>query len=269
VEEDSLMFFILSKTVALIAVPSNLLVALALIGLALMATRWRRAGTHLMATALVVLVLAAYLPLGRALGHVLESRFPSWDPKRGAPDGIVVLGGAIDPALSRAHGDVALTENAERVTAIAKLARAYPGARIIYTSGDASLSGNDGAEADYLYPLLDDFGIPRTRVVLESRARNTAENAAFSLELAKPKPGERWLLVTSAQHMPRAVGCFRRAGFPVEAYPVDWQTSRRISLRPNSTFARGLTTFDDSVHEWVGLIVYWLSGRTSALLPSA
>jgi uncharacterized SAM-binding protein YcdF (DUF218 family) len=222
-----------------------------------------------MAGALVVLALAAYLPLGRALGHVLESRFPSWDPKRGAPDGIVVLGGAIDPWLSRVHGDVALTENAERVTAIARLARAYPDARIIYTSGDASLGASRGAEADYLYPLLDDFGIPRTRVILESRARNTAENAAFSFAIAKPKPGERWLLVTSAQHMPRAVGCFRRVGFPVEAYPVDWQTSRRFSLWPSSSFALGLSRLDDSVHEWIGLIVYWLSGRISALLPSA
>jgi uncharacterized SAM-binding protein YcdF (DUF218 family) len=269
VEKITLMFFILSKTVALITVPSNLLIALALIGLVLMATRWRRAGTRLTATALVVLVLAAYLPLGRALGHVLESRFPSWDPKGGAPDGIVVLGGAIDPLLSRAHGDVALNESAERVTAIAKLARAYPNARIIYSAGDGTLLEHGGAEADVLYPLLDSFGVQRTRVTLEDRSRNTAENAAFSLEIAKPKPGERWLLVTSAQHMPRAIGCFRRVGFPVEAYPVDWQTGRRFSLWPSSAFSLGLSRLDDSAHEWIGLIVYWLSGRTSTLLPSA
>jgi uncharacterized SAM-binding protein YcdF (DUF218 family) len=263
------MFFVLSKTIALIAVPSNLLVGLMVIGVVLMATRWRRAGMRLAGTALIVLVLAAYLPLGRALGHVLESRFPSWDPKSGAPDGIVILGGAIDPWLSRQHGDVALNESAERVTAIAKLARAYPNARMIYAGGDGTLLKRSGAEADLLVSLLDDFGIPRARVTLEDRSRNTAENAAFSAELAKPKPGERWLLVTSAQHMPRAVGCFRQVGFPVEAYPVDWQTSRRFSLWPNSTFSLGLARFDDSVHEWIGLIVYWLSGRTSALLPSA
>ena len=163
--------------------------------------------------------------------------------------------------MRRLHGQFA--------EAVAKLARAYPNARIIYTSGDASLRGNDGAEANYLYPLLDDFGVLRTHVVLESRARNTAENAAFSFEIAKPKPGERWLLVTSAQHMPRAVGCFRRIGFAVEAYPVDWQTGRRFSLSPKSTVSRGLSDLDDSVHEWIGLIAYWLSGRTSALLPSA
>jgi uncharacterized SAM-binding protein YcdF (DUF218 family) len=269
VEEDALMFFVLSKTAGFLLLPSNLLVALALVGLVMMATRWRRAGTHLMAGALVVLVLAAYLPLGRALGHVLESRFPAWDPKGGAPDGIVVLGGAIDPLLSRVHGDAELNESAERVTAIARLARAYPDARIIYSGGDGTLLEGGGREADWLGPLLDDFGVPRARVTLEDRSRNTAENAAFSFAIAKPKPGERWLLVTSAQHMPRAVGCFRRVGFPVEAYPVDWQTGARFSFWPSSAFALGLSRLDDSAHEWIGLIVYWLSGRTSALLPSA
>ncbi|HEY6834264.1 MAG TPA: YdcF family protein [Pseudolabrys sp.] len=267
-EKITLMFFILSKTVAFFLLPSNLLIALAFIGLVLMATRWRRAGTRLMAGALVVLVLAAYAPLGRALGHALESRFPRWNPARGTPDGIVVLGGAINPLLSRIHGDVQLNESAERVTAIAKLARAYPKARIIYASGDGSLAANHGIEADYLYPLLDDFGIPRERVTLETRSRNTAENAAFSLEVAQPKPGERWLLVTSAQHMPRAIGCFRKIGFAVEAYPVDWQTGRRLSLWPNNTFSGGLARLDDSVHEWIGLIVYRLTDRTSELLPS-
>ncbi len=91
-------------------------------------------------------------------------------------------------------------------------------------------SRNEPAEADYLYPLLDSFGVPRERVMLENKSRNTAENAAFTKALVKPKPGERWLLVTSAQHMPRAVGCFRRVGFPVEAYPVDWHTVPRWQL---------------------------------------
>ena len=81
-----------------------------------------------------------------------------------------------------------------------------------------------------MLPLWESFGIARDRVTLETRSRNTAENAAFTKALVKPKPGERWLLVTSALHMPRAIGCFRRVGFPVEAYPVDWTTLPRLSL---------------------------------------
>jgi len=261
------MFFVLSKTVAPLLVPSNLLLIIGLAGLALLLTRWRRLGRRLALTSLTLFLALGLLPVGAALNHIIENRFPVWDPSRGTPDGIVVIGGAINPRLSRARGQVALSDAAERLTIIAKLARDYPNAKIVFSSGDASLLGNRGAEADYLYPLLDTFGVPRDRVVLENKARNTAENAAFTKALVAPKPGERWLLVTSAQHMPRAMGCFRQVGFPVEAYPVDWHSTPRWRWLQPTEFGRTLATVDDAVHEWVGLIVYRLTGRTSELLP--
>ena len=173
------MFFILSKTIAFLLLPSNFLFAIALIGLALLLTRWRRAGVMLMAISLVLMALGGFLPVGRILNHTLESRFPPWDPSRGAPDGIIVLGGAISPVLSRIYGATQLGGNAERVTVIAKLARDYPKARIVYSGGDASLFGDAGREADYLYPLLNSFGVPRDRVLLEARARNTLRERHF------------------------------------------------------------------------------------------
>ena len=261
------MFFILSKTAALLLLPSNFFIIAGLAGLVLLGTRWRRAGLRLMAASLILLAIAGFLPLGAWLDHPLESRFPPWDPARGAPDGIVVLGGAISPELSRAYGAVQLTGSAERVAVIAKLARDYPNARIVYSGGDASLLGNEGREADYLYPLLDSFGVSRARVVLENRSRNTFENAAFTKALVERKAGERWLLVTSARHMARAVGCFRRVGFPVEAYPVDWNTRPHLTLLLSSHLAGGLARLDNAVHEWLGLLVYWASRRTTALFP--
>jgi len=260
------MFFILSKTASLLLVPSNLLLLIGLVGLALLFTRFKRAGRRMVAASLVLFLIIGFLPVGGLLDHKLENRFPPWDPARGAPDGIIVLGSAINPIISRARGDTALTDSAERVTVIARLARAYPQARIVYSSGNASIFGGP-AEADYVIPLLQSFGVPAARVTLERRSRNTYENALFSKALLKPKPGERWLLVTSARHMPRAIGCFRRVGFPVEAYPVDWRTLPRWRFRLATTFARGLRRTDRAVHEWLGLLVYWLTGRTSTLLP--
>ena len=261
------MFFVLSKTAAYLLLPSNILLLIGIVGLVLLLTRWRRAGVRLMAASLILLALAGLLPIGAVLAHVLESRFPPWDAARGAPDGIVILGGAINPVLSRAYGAPQLSGSAERVTVIAKLAHDYPKARIIFSSGDGSLSGRAGREADYLYPLLDTFGVARGRVELEKRARNTYENAVFAKALARPKPGERWLLVTSAQHMPRAIGCFRRVGFPVEAYPVDWNLPPRPRYSLGSKMSGGLRNLDGAAHEWQGLLIYWLTGRTSSLLP--
>jgi uncharacterized SAM-binding protein YcdF (DUF218 family) len=262
------MFFVLSKTVALLLVPSNLLLLAGLAGLLLLMTRRRRLGRALALTSLALFLLLGFLPVGYSLNYVLENRFPAWDASRGAPDGIVILGGAIDPTLSRARGQVALSGAAERVTAIAKLARDYPDARIVYTSGDASLLGNQPAEADYLYPMLDTFAVPRARVLLENKSRNTAENAAFTKAMVAPKPGERWLLVTSAAHMPRAIGCFRGAGFPVEAYPVDWHSMPGWRFGLNVSPIAGIRAVDSVAHEWQGLFFYWLTGRTSALFPA-
>ncbi len=263
------MFFILSKVLGFFALPSDIAATLAVVGVVLLFTRFKRAGRALATLGTVLLLVAGLSPLGNALMLPLEERFPPWDASRGAPTGVVVLGGAIEPEISAARGTPALDEAAERITAVAALARQYPGARIIYSGGNASLVLAGGIEADYAADLFASLGIPRGRIETERASRNTIENAEFSKALAKPKPGERWLLVTSAFHMPRAIGVFRRVGFAVEAYPVDWRTRGPIDLAlPFGSVAAGLSQTDTALHEWVGLIAYWLSGRSSALFPA-
>jgi uncharacterized SAM-binding protein YcdF (DUF218 family) len=179
-----------------------------------------------------------------------------------------VLGGALGPAMTVARDQAALNESAERITIVAELARRYPKARIVYSGGDGTLRGADPREADLILPVLESFGISRDRIVLENSSRNTYENAAMSKALLDPRPGERWLLVTSAHHMPRSVGCFRRAGFPVEPYPVDWRTRGDGDLlTPFHTLSAGLARTDVAVREWIGLAAYWVTGRSSALFP--
>lgn len=260
------MFFIASKTLGFFAIPSNLLVSLGIVGLVLSVTRWRRAGRRLAAASMVLLAVAGLSPLGNWLIAPLENRFPPWDPGRGAPAGIIVLGGAISPDLSLARGVPAVNESAERITAAAALARAYPQARIIYSGGTDRIVRRQGVEADLAAELFGSLGLPRERLILEGRSRNTVENAVFSRQLAAPKPGERWLLVTSAYHMPRAVGIFRRADFAVEPYPVDWRADDM--LLPFETVSAGLRRTDTAVREWIGLVAYWWSGRSTALFPA-
>src|SRR6516162_2266621 len=257
------MFFPLSKILGFFAIPSNLVVSIGVLGLLLLATRFARAGRVLAFASLVVLAI-----LGLALIIPLEDRFPRWDATRGAPDGIVVLGGAISPDVSAARDEVALNEAAERLIVVAELARRYPDARIVFSGGSGALIYDEGAEAPLALRLLESLGIPRARITLEDRSRNTVENAVLSKAIAQPKPGERWLLVTSAHHLPRAVGVFRKAGFPVEAYPVDWRTrGTDDALRPFASVGDGLRRSDTAVREWVGLAVYWLTGRSSELFP--
>lgn len=262
------MFFVLSKTVAFLLLPSNVILLIGVAGAVLLAMRRRRLGRGLCAAAIGLLLIVGFLPVGGTAIYVLENRFPAWSPSNGAPDGIIVLGGAIDPVMSQARGQVALADSAERVTVVAKLARDYPKARIVYTGGNAALFPQAPPEADFVSPLWESFGIARDRIVIEARSRNTYENAAFTKALVQPKPGERWLLVTSAEHMPRAIGCFRRVGFAVEAYPVDWHTLPQWRFTLSHSIGDGLAQADAASHEWEGLIAYWLTGRTSALFPA-
>lgn len=234
-----------------------------------MATRFARAGRRLAGASLIVLAIAGLSPLGNALILPLEQRFPPWDATRGAPDGIVVLGGAFDTVVSAARGEIALTDAAERMTVTADLARRYPSARVVFSGGSGQLVFEGASESDLALRLFESLGVPKERITLENRSRDTTENARFSKVVAAPKPGERWLLVTSAYHMPRSIGVFRREGFAVEAYPVDWRTRGPADLtRPFESLADGLKRSDTAVREWVGLVVYWLSGRTSELFPA-
>jgi uncharacterized SAM-binding protein YcdF (DUF218 family) len=263
------VFFVLSKTIGYLVMPSNLLMAIGLIGLVLLFTRFRRLASWLIVTSLVLIALVGYSPLGRILLLPLEERFPPWDPSRGAPDGIVVLGGAISPGVSAARGVVALNGSAERLTVAAELARRYPNARIIFTGGTASLDPTEPLEAPLAVKEFEALGVAHDRITAEEQSRNTIENAAFSRLLADPKPGQRWLLVTSASHMPRAIAAFRAAGFPVEAYPVNWRTrGRRDAAELFVSFAEGLAMTDYATHEWVGLAAYRLTGQTSELFPA-
>jgi uncharacterized SAM-binding protein YcdF (DUF218 family) len=263
------VFFVLSKTLGYLVVPSNLVTAIGLAGLVLLCTRFRRLASWLIVSSLVLIALLGYSPVGRMLLLPLEDRFPPWDASRGPPTGIVVLGGAISPEVSVARGVVALNGAAERITVAAELAHRYPDARIVFSGGSASLDPTAPLEAPLAVRELIALGVEHDRITADEQSRNTIENAVFSRLLADPKPGERWLLVTSASHMPRAIAAFRAAGFVVEAYPVNWRTRGwRDAAQLFGSLAEGLTITDVAVHEWVGLAAYRLTGRSAEFFPA-
>jgi uncharacterized SAM-binding protein YcdF (DUF218 family) len=262
------LFFVISKTLGIMALPTNFMIGLGLVGVILLATRLWRLGRALMVVSLVLLAICAWSPLGKLLLYPLETRFPAWDPSEGVPDGIIVLGGPIDADLSVAHGRAVISAAGDRIVAGAMLAHRYPSARLIYTGGSPYLVANDAKEADYAAELFEGLGIARSRLLIERNSRNTLENAEFSKAMVNPKSGERWVMVTSAFHMPRAVGLFRKAGFEVEAYPVDWRVGKGGDIFTFSNIAGdGLARTDPAVREWMGLIAYWLTGKTDAFLP--
>lgn len=261
------MFFDLSKILWLLFNPGSVLVALFVAGAVLGWTRWRRGGVALVTLAALLALIVATLPFGVVLLRDLENRFPVVDALPAHVDGIIVLGGMVDQFVTQARRQVAVNGAVERLIAFAELARRYPDARLIFSGGSGRLGRPETTEAAALAPYVEHLGLDPRRIAFEGESRNTYENALFTFRLAQPQPGETWILITSAAHMPRAVGCYRRVGWRVLPYPVDFQTTGGETLDPTFDFAGGLASLGSALHHWVGLVVYRVTGRTDALFP--
>jgi uncharacterized SAM-binding protein YcdF (DUF218 family) len=252
------LLFHISKWIEDLLLPSNAIVVIAIAGLLLLLFKRTRAGLWLLALASISLLIVGWLHVGNAALRLLEDRFPR-PALSGLIDGIVVLGGEIDTHVSADRKVIALTDAGERLTITAELSRRFPNARIVLSGGIAhSRGGGLETESSLARDLLVAIGVAADRITIEEKSRNTCENARYSKAAAKPGTGEKWLLITSANHMPRAVACFRAAGFHVVPYPVDYRTLETDSWRPNKSVADGLTLADLAAHEWIGLAGYSL-----------
>ncbi|HYF86374.1 YdcF family protein [Azospirillum sp.] len=264
----AVLSFILSKLLWGVVAPGNALVLTVAVGALLLRTRrWQRAGKRMVTLAAVLLLLVTYTGLGALVALPLENRFPKAEPE-GRIDGIIMLGGALNPPITADRGDPSLNDAAERILGFADLVRRHPDAKAVFTGGSGRLLGQEYKEDVTARAALAQAGIPGDRVIYEAQSRNTWENAVFSKDMVKPAPGERWVLVTSAMHMPRSVGIFRAVGWEVIPYPVDYRTRTGAKPYLRFEFGQNLVILDDAVREWIGLTAYWLMGRTEALFPA-
>ncbi|BBE71421.1 YdcF family protein [Oharaeibacter diazotrophicus] len=263
------MFYLLSKLAFLAVRPSNAVILAMLIGLVARGTRFRKFGTRLGLFGLFALVVFAWTGAGDVLINPLERRFPFPELGDTPPTGIIVLGGVLDPWSTRMHHTPQTIDGAERIAAGIDLARRYPSARLVYSGGTADAPPALEPEADIVGRMFAEAGIAPDRVVLEKRSLNTRENALFSYDLVGPRSGERWIVVTSAFHMPRAIGCLRAAGWTgLVAYPVDYRGDPLPDIVDLKSASESLLRTDLAVKEWIGLVVYRFGGFTDALFPA-
>lgn len=260
------MAFIASKLLWWLFSPGNLILLGLILGCLFSLLGWRRFGRTLSAVSTLLLLAMAVLPMGDWLLRPLENRFPP-PTTLGRVDGVVVLGGPINGDLSRLRGQPVVNDSAERILAMVELSRRYPDAKVIFSSGTASLDGEGTREADIAAELVGKLGVPDGRILFERDARNTQENAVYSKAIANPKEGEVWLLVTSAHHMPRSMGIFRHIGWNVTAYPVDYGTAPE-GEGPSFAVLDGMNAAHWAIREWLGLLYYRAMGRTGEIFPA-
>lgn len=260
--------YIISKILWFPARPGHFALLVGAIGLA-MVWRGRRFGRWLILACLAFFFVLIATPISQFILLPLEDRFPRPAEAPAHVDGIVVLGGAVDQNITEARGIPAINGAAERMTETVALARRFPEARIVFTGGQGSLVHGGLTEADVARLFFENLGLSGSRVIYETAARNTYQNAILTRDLVQPKPNEVWLLVTSASHMPRAMGVFRKAGWQgIIAWPVNYRTGHSLAALYDAPFPERLGQFEWGFREWLGLISYRLMGRTDALLPA-
>jgi uncharacterized SAM-binding protein YcdF (DUF218 family) len=262
--------FVISKLFQFVFRPGNFILFVMLLGAAMIwfpEGRTRRFGRWILTLNALICMALASSSLSDTLMTPLENRFPIPTELPAHIDGIVVLGGAIDSETSLARNQITLTADGMRLTTAIEIARAHPEARIVFTGGSGQLGG-EIPEAPFAKRFFVDMGIDPTRITIESKSRNTYENAIFTKALIDPKPDQTWVLITSAFHMPRAVGVFRKAGWPVIPYPVAYHSIPGPFELAMPEFIENAGDINYAAKEWAGLLAYRLLGRTNRLFPA-
>jgi uncharacterized SAM-binding protein YcdF (DUF218 family) len=257
------MFYLIAKILEPLERPDDFLLFLLFGGMILLwFGKTRKKGIAVVTVTVLILTFITIFSVPAQLSRPLEIQFPRPSVWPSHVDGLIVLGGAVDPNTTAKFGLPTLNGDAERMTEFVRLAKRYPSARLVF-SGGAAFLGAKFTEASVARLFFQQQGVDLKRVTFEDRSRSTFENVQFTKAIVKPRPGQCWLLVQSAIMMPRSVGIFAKAGWPVLAVPVAYKTTVfNHNLQDNLGF------LDRAIHEWEGLIVYRLMGKIDVLLPS-
>ena len=255
------MFFPVAKIFWLLAAPSHVLGLLVLAAALFALVGWARLARNFAVAAALLLLAAGILPLGTLMTRALEDRYPrpAWPAH---VDGILILSPGFDTIALKQRGVPAANGGEARVVEGFAAARRYPRARVVFSGGSGVLGGAAYSEAETAQYIFAELGLSPARLLLETRSRNTYENILYSKALVKPRRGEVWLLTTSAIHMPRAMGIALKLDWPMLPWPTDYLTKPK-GAEPSFAIADNLGTTDYAVHEWIGALVYRLSGKSS------
>ena len=259
--------WIVSKIFWRLASPNTSIFLVLLVGVFLLFLGKEKLGKKLIVATTVLIFIISSLPVYSLLLLPLENRFPIPEPLPEKLDGVIVLGGAEIPKLTQMRGQVSLTDSVERLTTFISLARRYSDARFVYAGGQGAITAQEYKSATTARLFFEQMGLDTSRVIFDSQSRNTQENIENALKLAQPEKGEKWVLITSAWHMPRSVGIFRKLNWQVIPYPVDFKTNGQFEMNIGLPKLSAIASVSNVVYEWIGLFYYRLMGRTSELFP--
>lgn len=260
---------LLSKLAWAALQPMSLILILVAVGLALTFTRFKLLARFSLGIAATLVMVLAFSTFGHMAIGALEDRFPRKVSPPEPVTGIIVLGGGMDADVNEIRRGYELNRSGDRFVEALRLALLYPESRIVISGGADMLGDGTDTEAEAGARFFEAFGVARSRLILEDMSRTTGENAARIRERLAIQPGETWLLVTSAFHMPRSMGLFRKSGLDVVPWPADYLSSGAEGIRLKLfSPAENMAVATMAIREWLALLSYWVTGRIDDLIPS-
>ena len=204
-------------------------------------------------------------PIGKYLLYSLEKNYHNSHHHSGTVDGILILGGATGPLLSREYELISLGESAERLYEAIILMKKNKNAKVIFSGGSGSLDFPELSHAKVAKQFFESFGMKKRNIIFDSKSRNTYENILYSKKIVKPQINENWLVITSAFHMRRALLLGEKNNWDLIPYPVDFRLTKKIKPSFNLDFYNNFKLFQLASHEWIGLIAYYFMGRINTI----
>jgi len=257
------MSFYLSKILWLILNPFNIFIFVTLLSIFLYFVKLRRISLIIFLINFVFIALISFLPIGSYLIYNIEKEYHSYIKPPDQVDGILILGGATNPLLYNEYDQISLNGSSERLVESVFIIKKFDKAKVIFSGGSGLVNRPDLDHAKVAKSFYKKIGIETNQIIFEDKSRNTYENIIYSKKIANPKINENWLLITSASHMKRALLIADKNNWKLIPYAVDFKNIKNFKLIPNLELLKNLNSFQQASHEWLGLISYYLMGRTA------
>ena len=260
------MSFYLSKILWLIVNPFNIFIFITLFTMFLYFINFRRLSLIIYLINFIFIALISFLPIGSYLTYIIEKEFHTNTKFPQQVDGILILGGATNPLLFKEFDQISLNGSAERLVESVMIIRKFEKAKVIFSGGSGIINRSDLGHSQVAKLFYKKIGVDINKIFFEDKSRNTYENIIYSKKIAKPKKNENWLLITSAFHMKRALLIAEKNNWKLIPYAVDFKNIKEFKLTPNLNLLSNLNSFQSGLHEWLGLVSYYLMGRTDKFL---
>lgn len=259
------MTFLLSKILWILFNPFNLILLLIILASFLMFLKCIFFSKIFYLTALLLFLITGVFPTGAFLMYQLEKNYYNQASLPSKIDGILVLSGATRPYLTKEHNQVSINSNGERLIESIILIKKYPKAKVIFSGGSGKILDYKFTHSEAAKIFYKNLGIDLNRINFENQSRNTYENILFSKNIADPKIEENWVLVTSASHLKRSINISEKINWNLIPYPTDFNQPKKFKWNFEYNLLSNLVLFRKASHEWLGIIAYYLMGRTSKI----